>query len=56
MKITKDYGNSCLNYCVLHLFSTQNSSISKFHNLISTIFFPFLTDYNYLCPIRATAK
>lgn len=53
MKITKDYGNNYLNYCVLHLF--QHKTVA-FHNLISTISFPFLTDYNYLCPIRATAK
>ena len=34
----------------------DQATISKFHNLISTISFPFLTDYNYLCHIRATAK
>lgn len=27
MKITKDYGNSCLNYCVLHLFLNKIAPI-----------------------------
>lgn len=27
MKITKDYGNSCLNYCVLHLFLNEIAPI-----------------------------
>ena len=37
MKITKDYGNSCLNYCVLHLF--QHKTVA-FQNFI-ILFLPF---------------
>lgn len=38
MTITKDYGNSCLNYCVLHLFqhetiAFQNRTIVLFVNV-----------------------
>ena len=32
----------------------QDNSMSHYHN--SAIFCSFLTDYNYLCHIRATAK
>ena len=30
MKITKDYGNSCLNYCVLHLFQHKTVAFQNF--------------------------
>ena len=37
MKITKDYGNSCLNYCVLHLFQHKTVAFQNF----TILFLPF---------------
>ena len=37
MKITKDYGNSCLNYCVLHLFRHKTVAFQNF----TILFLPF---------------
>lgn len=37
MKITKDYGNSCLNYCVLHLFRHKTVAFQKFTMTIPKI-------------------
>lgn len=37
MKITKDYGNSCLNYCVLHLFQYKPVAFQNF----TILFLPF---------------
>lgn len=37
MKITKDYGNSCLNYCVLHLFQHKPVAFQNF----TILFLPF---------------
>ena len=34
----------------------KNKTNSRSHNQNSAVLFPFLTDYNYLCFIRATAK
>ena len=37
MKITKDYGNSCLNYCVLYLFQHETVAFQNF----TILFLPF---------------
>lgn len=37
MKITEDYGNSCLNYCVLHLFQHKTVAFQNF----TILFLPF---------------
>lgn len=37
MKITKDYGSSCLNYCVLHLFQHKTVASQNF----TILFLPF---------------
>lgn len=37
MKITKDYGNNCLNYCVLHLFQHKTVAFQNF----TILFLPF---------------
>lgn len=34
----------------------QNETNTRLHNQNPAIFYSFLTDYNYLCHIRATAK
>lgn len=36
--------------------SQKNKTNSRSHNQNSAVLFPFLSDYNYLCFIRATAK
>ena len=37
MKITKDYGNSYLNYCVLHLFRHKTVAFQNFTMTIPKI-------------------
>ena len=59
MTITKDYGNSCLNNCVLHLF--QHKTVAFQDSTI--IFLPFPARFSFIIttfatpePPRATAK
>lgn len=48
MKITKDYGNSCLNYCVLHLFQHKSVAFQNFtilFLLFSSLFSLIITTF-----------
>lgn len=48
MKITKDYGNSCLNYCVLHLFQHKTVAFQNFTILVllfSSLFSLIITTF-----------
>lgn len=46
MKITKDYGNSCLNYCVLHLFQHKTVAFQNF----TILFLPFPSLFSLIIP------
>ena len=52
MKITKDYGNSCLNYCVLHLFQHKTVAFQNF----TILFLPFPSLFSLIITIFAISE
>ena len=52
MKISKDYGNSCLNYCVLHLFRHKTVAFQKF----TILFLPFPSLFSLIITIFAISE
>ena len=52
MKITKDYGNSCLNYCVLHLFKHKTVAFQIF----TILFLPFPSLFSLIITIFAISE
>ena len=52
MKITKDYGNSCLNYCVLHLFRHKTVAFQNF----TILFLPFPSLFSLIITIFAISE
>lgn len=52
MKITKDYGNSCLNYCVLHLFQHKTVASQNF----TILFLPFPSLFSLIIATFASSE
>ena len=52
MKITKDYRNSCLNYCVLHLFQHKTVAFQIF----TILFLPFPSLFSLIITIFAISE
>ena len=52
MKITKDYGNSCLNYCVLHLFRHKTVAFQNF----TILFLPFPSLFSLIIATFASSE
>ena len=52
MRITKDYGNICLNYCVLHLFRHKTVAFQNF----TTLFLPFPSLFSLIITIFAISE
>lgn len=52
MKITKDYGNSCLNYCVLHLSQHKTVAFQNF----TILFLPFPSLFSLIIATFASSE
>lgn len=52
MRITKNYGNICLNYCVLHLFRHKPVAFQNF----TILFLPFPSLFSLIITIFAISE
>ena len=52
MRITKNYGNICLNYCVLHLFQHKTVAFQNF----TILFLPFPSLFSLIITIFAISE
>ena len=52
MRITKNYGNICLNYCVLHLFRHKTVAFQNF----TILFLPFPSLFSLIITIFAISE
>lgn len=52
MKITKDYGNNYLNYCVLHLFQHKTVAFQNF----TILFLPFSSIFSLIITTFAPSE